>query len=676
MFAQGKIIAVMTILLSICTMAGAEEEGKLYLVKNGQAVATVVIPEDADKWNMKAVEWLNEYMEKATGVKFDVLTEEKAASGTLISVGHTQLAEKAGIDVRGLKYDGCKLAVKGRVLYLIGRDSKREIKTSPLVGAKGTCKAVLTFLEEFCGVRWFLPTPMGEVVPKAKDISVPKDLKKTFVPAFGYSDGRATYNNDFFTAAGGTPASIANNFRNAIAVWPGGHTYIQAVPAAKYFQTHPEYFALIDGQRTGEGNHLCSTNPEVRQILLNWMRDRFDEGYELVSIGQADGYLRCQCPKCEKMDNYRYKSLGLAWDDFLYGKLKDTPCERLFFLHKWVIDKVRESHPDKQVLLMCYAPTAWPSKKIKYFGDNAFGELTNQEPEFINAWQGKLTGFTGYIYWFDIHCPMGMDVHATAKEVAEKIRYLHKNGFIGLYQFAETNWGFQGPVFYELGKLMGDPRQDYKVLIREYCQGVFGKASNTMLMFFSLLYARHEKVLPLAVEDFSGRTSKMPSWAKNNTPELYLRHYPRGFLNRLEQLLQKAEAEADTERSRGWLKLTRDHFDFTKLLTRALISYRAYQKDQSKKNWLELKKRVEDFEAYRMKIITYPKEYTDLWFPGYDRFCLYLTADAQHPGKVSYMRWEKRKAEVLLKGIKGMAIGFSDFPVKEPLTLDFSEEKR
>ena len=37
----------------------------------------------------------------------------------------------------------------------------------------GSCHAVHTFLEKYLGVRWYLPTEIGEVVPKRKTIEVP-----------------------------------------------------------------------------------------------------------------------------------------------------------------------------------------------------------------------------------------------------------------------------------------------------------------------------------------------------------------------------------------------------------------------------------------------------------------------------------------------------------------------
>ena len=88
---------------------------------------------------------------KATGVELPIVTEDKApADGVRISIGHTKLAEQAGITTDDLKLDSCKLIVKGDVLFLIGRDgAEAEKHKTP----RGSCRAVVTFLEEFVGVR-------------------------------------------------------------------------------------------------------------------------------------------------------------------------------------------------------------------------------------------------------------------------------------------------------------------------------------------------------------------------------------------------------------------------------------------------------------------------------------------------------------------------------------------
>lgn len=280
---------------------------------------------------------------------------------------------------------------------------------------------------------------------------------------------------------------------------------------------------------------------------------------------------------------------------------------------------------------------------------------------------------------------------APYRETADKIARRREEGCIAVemeaagmmavaqFRNAETNWGLQGPLFYEFGRLLGDPERDYEALIEEYCRGVYGRAADTMLAFFDLLYRRHERY---ALNP--GHYGKIPPRGEDgkwlSMSEIYLDLYIPQLLQELEALLSKAEREAETDRSRGWLRLTRDHFDFAKLLTETIRSYRTWQADRSTKNWIDLKARVETFDAYRTRIITYPKEYTDLWFPGHDKFCNYLTSDAQSEHDVYYSNWENRKEAVLRQGVKGTGIGYvaggSIRYVREPLTLDFSKQQQ
>jgi hypothetical protein len=678
-----SMVGASALLLAVACQGALAElgSGSLPLVKEGRPLATIVVPKEADEWTSKAAQWLAEYVRKASGAELSIVGEDQAPSGTLISVGHTKLAERAGIDVSELKWDGCKLVVKKNVLYLIGRDQAKVIKSSPLIGAKGTCRAALTFLEDFCGVRWFLPGSEGEIVPKHSDIDVPIDLQKTVIPDFAYSDGRFPYDPGFLADGGGTPAAIANNYRVGIAANTGGTTYIWMFPVDKY-KDHPEYFALVNGKRMVEsrsgGYHLCSSNPDVRRIMVEEIGKKFDEGYDMVSIGQEDGYIRCQCPECEKLDDYRWPDVsakwGGDWEKFFVDPegLRKTPVERLFLTHKWVADELRKSHPNKKVALMAYAPTGWPSRKIDRWPDNVVVEIHHPEPEVIAAWQGKAAEFTTLVHWFNIQLPMGMDLHHTPKESAEWLRRLHEAGFIGVYQFQETNWGLQGPSFYVAGRVMGNVNADEKALTEEYCRGVYGKAAETMLKFFDVLYTRHEGLLT-----YDQKLGPIRHPRSMSTADLVLLYYPPSHLNQLEQLLEQAESQADTDRARRWVRLTRDHFDYSRLLTLMLISYRAWEATPTQENWLTLKARVDDFENYRMRIITYSKEYTDVWFPGYDHFCNFLTANAQHESNIYYVPWEKRKDEVLNKGVRGTAIGYGGTfgynYVKEPLTIDFSK---
>ena len=612
----------------------APKAGDLFLVRNGKPQATIVISEKPDAWTKKAAGWLAAYVQKSTGVKLPIQSDRSLSKGTVISVGRTRLRRKQRLGIRGLKWDAVRMVVRGNTLFLFGKDQLNLDSR----GAKGTCKAVVQFLEDYVGVRWFLPTPKGELVPRNRDIAAPSDLDRTVTPAFAYISGRRPYGD-------GTPAAIANNFRTAINIRSyGGHSYYSWLPAETYFKDHPEYFALIDGKRTGHGNHLCSTNPEVKKILLKGIQAEFDKGYDWVQLGQEDGFRKCECAQCEALDEYtNHYEFRSGYSDW-YKQLRDYPCERLLLLHKWIVDECRKSHPNKTVHLLVYGPTAWPSKKFDKWGDNVVAEMCVQRPNFVAAWKGKVRGMTGYVYWFDISLSRGLGIHATQREVAHTMRYLHEQGFVGLYTFPQANWGLSGPSFYILGKLAGDPFLDYTALREEYCLGIYGPmVGKTMNQFFTAL---------------------------DDVPEVCTHIWLPEHVAKLEVLLRRAESQATAEREKEWLQLTRDHFEYSKLLSRMLLAYRNYKEDPDDAKWAQVKKAVGDFEDFRHKILHYPDKHIRAWFPGHDRFCNFLTAP--HLGRRGYYaNWLSRRKEILAKKIRGTGFGWGSGGVDYPVGLDF-----
>jgi hypothetical protein len=607
---------------TVAAAATASEADTLSLVRQGKPCATIVVPDQPDTWTQRAAQWLAQYLLESTGAGLPIVPESTAPAGNLVSVGTTRMLQQAGLTLEGLRYDGGRMVVRGNTLFLFGRDDLQFDREAP----KGTCRTVMQFLEEGLGVRFFLPVPDGKLVPRVANLAVPRTLDHICNPAFGYAHGRYPYGIN-------TPAGLANNFRTGIKIRSyGGHSYYAWLPAKQYFADHPEYFALIDGQRTGDGNHLCSSNPEVEKLLVAGIRKDFDAGYDWVQLGQEDGYERCQCPACEALDQFRGTVTAA------------TPCERLLRLHRHIAEECRKSHPDKTVHLLVYGPTTWPSRQFDDWGPNVVAEMCNWSPEVVDAWKGKVRALSGYIYWFDTTVGAGMSVHATAAEMAEKIRYLHESGYVGLYHCISTNWGLQGPVYYILGKLLADPYLDYRELQKEYCLGLFGdQAGPTLDQFYNVLYAM---------------------------PEVHAYVWPDEALARLEKLLARAETQAPSGAPQRWVKLVRNQFDFSTHLSRVLTAHRAYRQTPGPQSWAGLKKSVEDFEQYRDMILNYPEAEADAAFPGYDEFCRFLAS--KYVGY--YDSYQAKRAEVLQKGVRGTPIGWTigGGVAREPLGMDFS----
>lgn len=65
----------------------------------------------------------------------------------------------------------------------------------------------MTFLEDICGVRWFMPVEQGIVVPCHPDLAVQRTLNKRVDPVFAYASGSFLYGTPRLY-----PSAYANNF--------------------------------------------------------------------------------------------------------------------------------------------------------------------------------------------------------------------------------------------------------------------------------------------------------------------------------------------------------------------------------------------------------------------------------------------------------------------------------
>ena len=650
----------------VVALLGSTASG-LDIVRDGKAAATVVVADDAGNYQKWAAQWLQEYVKGASGVQLPIVAESKAASGTLISIGHTRMARKANITTTDLKYDGCKLLVRGSVLYLIGRDDIPMYDKRPAPrqsGAQGTIRAVTTFLEDIVGVRWFLPGPEGTLIPSSKDISVPDSYSRTFIPVVAACSSRLFRR---------PIANYASNCRNAINVRRyGGHSWYYHVSEKEYYDDHPEYFAMnANGQRprttrysasggATAGGHLCTSNREVWRIMADKIRAEFDKGYDMVQLGQTDGWKPCLCPECMKMDSHRSAATIT----------REHPCEKIWLMHKWVIEECRKTHPDKKIMVMVYGPTAWPSKKFDCLPDNAVLQMAPVTPERLEAWRGKAKGglvaFV-YTYWFPACTNPTVFVPGVSPEWLQKtLRSYRDLGLIGIHANVRLNWGLGGPTYYIYGKLLGDPDADIEPLLHEFCMGVYGNAGPVMKRFFTLLHSR---------STFTRELKQFPN--SDHVEDAFLALYPPRIVQELDWLLSKAESKAESDRARGWLKHARDCFDGLKTVGDMFAAKRCFEFQSTREHLLQVKERVQAFEVWRERILSYEKAYTDLWFPAYHAMagCLMSEADLHKYNEYYFSpRLVQQDLDAFRKGekrVRGFGVGGLSGMIKVPITWDF-----
>ena len=114
----------------------------------------------------------------------------------------------------------------------------------------------------------------------------------------------------------------------------------------KELEAHPEYLAEIGGKRQpwGDITKLCVSNPEVRQLYIDWTLERFKQSYQSIPTTRtpgacrsslADGSGQCECAQCRKI-----------------GSGSDS--DKVFFLANEAAKAVAAKYPGKKVSLLAH----------------------------------------------------------------------------------------------------------------------------------------------------------------------------------------------------------------------------------------------------------------------------------------------------------------------------------
>ena len=168
------------IVLSAAFTFGAED--KLVLVREGRPAATLIMAAKPRQGAQLAAAELQHYLEKMTGCRLPEATDEAETGGTRVLVGESRATKALGYTNDDFLPEESCVQTGPNHLLIVGRDndSYGDIsyeKDGVYPGFEwhhdlGTFYGVLDFLERDCGVRWYLPGEIGEVVPARKTLAV------------------------------------------------------------------------------------------------------------------------------------------------------------------------------------------------------------------------------------------------------------------------------------------------------------------------------------------------------------------------------------------------------------------------------------------------------------------------------------------------------------------------
>lgn len=169
------------------TASTTPEEREFMLVKDGNAVSVIVVPDNpvvSVQLGAKELQW---HISQMTGAKLDIVSETKTSipEDTRLYLGDTRKARELGLTQEsfGLQEHLYMSVSDGIVFVGKDRDDHREIvydaekpeklgNLPDLYDERGSADAVYDFLEQVCGVRWLTATTTGTVIPRHKTLTV------------------------------------------------------------------------------------------------------------------------------------------------------------------------------------------------------------------------------------------------------------------------------------------------------------------------------------------------------------------------------------------------------------------------------------------------------------------------------------------------------------------------
>ena len=539
------ITVIAALAATMCTASAAVIDGRCSIVVGDNIGDKVGVASCL----YTAAQALADGIGEATGRKPQIVKAQylKAVKGPKILIG-AEIAKAAGLFPKeGMTAMENVVAEKGGDIYLFGND--RPGVTNP----KGrlawhqcvlpSVKAITNFMEIEMGVAFLAPGKTGRDVPTRKRIEIADGTFRLERPTQIAGPGR--YHEMMCDIANGIYGSgLIHTY--------GGHTYVKAVPMAKYRKDHPEYFPLLGEARVSQNemNALCISNKDVERLIVEELVQRMDEGAEIVELGQNDGNDICHCAECAA-----------------YGGVKEWG-EKLWIFHRGIAEKVYALRPEKTVQIISYGATCAPPRTFREFPPNVMIEMMRTSESDFREWSKYKVprGFTNYVYLWGTYNHPGHTAKCCVPQMAECARRYLKGGVKAVYRcgYGEL-YGTEGQAYYVFNKILQNPDMDENAVAREYVERAYGPAAKPMAEFHGLL---------------DSRLRGYKAMGRNISPhaaEVIAYIYPPDVLTKLEKSLAAAERTGGlTEKQVRRLKLVRMEFDYAKNLATVIQLYLAY----------------------------------------------------------------------------------------------------
>lgn len=447
------------------------------IAENGAARTVIIVDPAATPTEHYAAQQLALVLQQITGASFEIMTNTEAPSHAIV-VGLGGAAAKAFPEVSDAHFGQEELIMRGqgnRILLAGGRP-------------RGTLYAVSRFLQDQCGVRWW--TPWASRVPHQSTLQI-ADMNVRAQPAFEYRDPHwhCAFDADW------SWHNFCNGLGSRLTPAKGGHvvykyfvhSFYELVPPKKYFTGHPEWFSLVKGKRTFDNAQLCLSNPELRDFVVQRVKEDLRESPEarIISVSQNDCFNPCECPNCKAIDDAEGSHSGsmIAFVNYVAEKIEpEFPSVAVDTLaYQYTRKPPRTLRPRPNVIVRlcsieCNFREPFDSPSNAAFASDIRG--WEQQADRLYIWD-YVTDFAHYLQPFPDWFALGPD-----------LRFFQGHHVRGVFEEgAYESYGAEMAELraWVLAQLLWSPQQDDQKLIREFLGGYYGAAGQPLEEYLKLM---------------------------------------------------------------------------------------------------------------------------------------------------------------------------------------------
>jgi len=502
-------------------------------LEDGRVLGAIVLAKEPTEAEQYAAWELQKFIFRMTGKAPGVTGRDATADGVRIYLGGAA-DDQSRLRLDGLNEDGYVVEHRGDALFLAGTNDR------------GTLYAAYDFLKQQ-GCGWYWPGPSGEIVPERSALEMPSELRVESPDwalrgmdkkrhSWDASSWRCIQLDDYIDwLVRNRQNSFLASYARTIdfGKWRGGSYNVHTNHSIMRFwlkdgkPIKPEWAPLVNGKREprhlsgGHRNSPCTSNQELRDHTVDVILRFFEQNPEYKVFGlNVDDNIQywCECKNCRAQDPDHGKG---EWKLLDWGRTPFPMTDRWLNYVNEVAERVGKVHPDKFIETYAYGivrpepkrERVQPNVMVRFIigpGESPHGTTMRlQEPvdfdRFVSGWkpvhwtgiQAKrelkrmLTGWrkagAHNMCYHDLDNYFYPDtVYTWFYRMSNSMRVLHNDyGFKNYMPEQHALITAASHMAYNLrARLLWDVDADYREVIRELCQKIYGPAADTMYDYY------------------------------------------------------------------------------------------------------------------------------------------------------------------------------------------------